>query len=175
MAKQKSTLTLGKINKEAKKYNETELFEFSNGETLKIFPLFRPSVVEVMLEEYGEKLQIFEEELGEKIDDKFSVYYLHFLCIKYFTDLQKYISDDPKEQLKNFHNIIDSFYFKEIVEEAFLKEEIVKVWDVATTLTATHSQIGNLDKLLKEKIDSLDLQNRDILFPQQDTENKNVQ
>jgi hypothetical protein len=175
MAKQKTTLTLGKINKEAKKYNETELFEFSNGETLKVYPYFRPSKVEEMLEEYGEKLQIFEEELGEKIDDKFSVYYLHFLCIKYFTDLEKIIPSEPEKQLKAFNSLVNTFYFKEIIEEAFLKEEIAKVWDVATTLTATHSQIGNLDKLLKEKIDSLELQNRDILFPQQDTENKNVQ
>jgi hypothetical protein len=175
MAKQKSTLTLGKINKEAKKYNETELFEFSNGETLKIYPYFRPSKVEEMLEEYGQNLQVFEEELGRPLNDKTTTYYLYFMCIKHFTDLEKIIPSEPEKQLKVFESLLDTFYFQELSEEAFLKEEIAKVWDVVTRLTATYSHLGNLEKLLKEKVVSLDLENRDILFPQQETENKNVQ
>lgn len=162
--KTKSTLTLGKINKENKQYDVQELFEFSNGETLNINARFKPSYIEDMLEEYGLHMNTFEEHMDgmtENKKQKFQVYFLHFMVIKYFSELKKSITDDSTKILEQFNVIIDSLYFRELIEEAFLKEEMSKVWDSASKLAATYSFMSTLENNFHKHIQNLELENKE--------------
>jgi hypothetical protein len=165
-AKPKSTLTLAKINKEVKSYSDTHNFEFSNGETLNIYIRFAPSIIEDLLEEYGQHMSAFEDHMSEMTEtkrQKFQVYFLHFLVIKHFTDLKKSITDDSSKILEQFNAIIDTLYFQELIDEGFLKEEINKVWDKASKLTAAYSFMNNLENKFQKHVQNLELDNKDVL------------
>ncbi|MED1863225.1 hypothetical protein P4V41_07135 [Fictibacillus nanhaiensis] len=164
--KPKSTLTLAKINKETKSFSETHLFEFSNGETLNINIRFKPSAIEDMLEEYGQHMNTFEDHMSEMTEtkkQKFQVYFLHFLVIKHFTDLKKSITDDSSKILDQFNAIIDTIYFQELIDNGFLTEEINKVWEKASKLTAAYSFMNNLEHKFQKHVQNLELENKDVL------------
>lgn len=163
MTKQKSTLTFDKINKIQKKYSETFLFEYSDGESVLVSEVFRPSLIEDLLEEYGTLINLFDQENDEEISEKFKLYFLYFLILKYFTDLGKDVSNDPSLLIQQFHNIVDSIYLSELINEGFPKEEVSKVFDKATEVTATYSFLGNLTSQLNEQFEELNLQNKNVL------------
>jgi hypothetical protein len=111
--KPKSTLTLAKINKQAKSNNETTLFEFSNGEKLTINIKFSDSKIEDLLEEYGVHINAFEEHMSEMSElkkQKFQIHFLHFMIIKHFSELKKSFTNDSTKILDQFNAIIDTLY-----------------------------------------------------------------
>jgi hypothetical protein len=162
-SKPKSTLTLAKINKQAKA--EKQLFEFSNGETLNIEVTFRPSAVEDLLEEYGVHMNAFEQHMSEMSElkkQKFQIHFLHFLIIKHFSELKKSFTDDSTKILDQFNAIIDTLYYQELIEQGFLKEEINKVWEMAMKLTASFSFMSNLENKFQKHIQDLELENKEV-------------
>lgn len=163
--KQKSTLTMGKINKVQKSYSEQYLFTYSDEETININTTFRPSLVEELLEEYGTLINLYEEENEDEneLSDKFKLRFLYFLIMKHFTDLGKDVSDEPSLMLKQFNDMVDSIYLSELINEGFPKDEVEKVFDKCTEVTATYSYLGNLSNKLSEKFEDLDIKNKDIL------------
>ena len=163
--KPKSSLTLAKISKETKTYSDLHNFEFSNGETLNINIRFAPSIIEDLLEEYGQHMNAFEDHLSEMTEtkkQKFQVYFLHFLIIKHFSDLKKSITDDPSKILEQFNAIVDTLYFQELIDSGFHKEEIAKVWEKASKLTATYSFMNNLENKFQKHVQDLELDNKDV-------------
>lgn len=171
----KSTLTLGKINKEDKQYNQMELFEFSNGETVKFHVTFRPSTIEDLFYEF-QQLQSELAESDQEISDKLTIHLINVLIIKYFTDLRKDFKDETAVQkIARANAIIDSIYYKEMMEEMFLKEEIHKVYDKATDIVSSFLFMDKLNGMVQKKVETLDLQSRDILFPNTKVENTDVQ
>jgi len=161
--KSKSTLTLSKAEKSVEMYDHTHLFEFSDGETLIIYPRFRPSLTEEMLEEYGHLLKSINENVGSPLRDKDQIYLLHFLIVKYFTDLKDSFSNDWEVILSQFNTFVDSIYFKELMEVAFLREEIQKVWDKANEIVSTLTLMSKLDEKFREKMNTLEVQNQDLI------------
>jgi hypothetical protein len=161
--KQKSTLTVGKVSKLQNKYSEQELFTYSDGETINVNTTFRPSLVEELLEEYGTLINLYEEESVDELEDKFKLRFLYFLILKYFTDLGKDVSDEPPLLLKQFNDFVDSIYLTELINEGFPKDEVEKVMDKATEVTATYNYLGTLSSKLTEKFEDLDIKNKDIL------------
>jgi hypothetical protein len=161
--KQKSTLTMGKVNKVQKKYSEQYLFTYSDDETINVNTAFRPSLIEKLLEEYGSLITLYEEKSDEELDDKFKVRFLYFLILKHFTDLGKDVSDDPSLLLQQFNNIVDSIYLSELINEGFPKEEVYKVFDKATEVAATFNFLESLSTKLNVQFEELNLKNKDVL------------
>jgi hypothetical protein len=161
--KQKSTLTMSKVSKDQKKYSEKYLFEYSDGESILVSKVFRPSLIEKLLEEYGTLVNFYEEETEVELSDKDRVYFLYFLILKYFTDLGKEVSEEPLLLWKQFYDFVDSIYLTELINEGFPKDEVAKVFDKSTDVIATYSFLGNLTSQINTKFEDLNLQNKDVL------------
>jgi hypothetical protein len=156
-----NALKLSVIKKQDKNYQLKETFEFEDGKILKFFVHFRPSKIEEMLEEMAKQLN-YANEKGIELEDKFIFNYVHFLCIKYFTDLGKDIADDFETQLKQMEWLVDCKYFKPMVEEMFLKEELQKVWDKMTDVLSRYQLLEKLTIEAQNKLKNLELKNRDV-------------
>lgn len=162
MARKKSTdIKLSEIKKDHKQYSVTEQFEFEDGKTLTFHPYFQPSEIEKLIGEMQEKL-IEADKLKISFNEKMMHDYALFLVIKHFTHLGKDISDDLTTQLDEMEWIVDHKYFKPIIEEAFLPQEIMKVWDKMTDILSRSQLFEKMGEETQKKFQSLEIKNRDV-------------
>lgn len=162
MVRKKSTdIKLTEIKKNHKKYSVTEQYEFEDGKTLTFHPYFQPSKIEDLITEMQNQL-LKAQELEIEFSEKMIHDYTLFLAIKYFTHLGKDISDDLTVQLDEMEWIVDHKYFKPIIEEAFLPQEIMKVWDKMTDILSRSQLFEKLGEEAQKKFESLELKNRDV-------------
>lgn len=164
----KSTLKLSKIKKEDKKYNESIMHEFRDGELLKVYPYFRPSTIEQLLEELQVRLTHIHE-AKTQLKELELYHFVLFLCVKYFTDLKSEIADgrkvkeDTAKQLSQFRQFVDSDYYAELVNDVFIPSETAKVWDKVVNFMAATQLFEELGSQVQEKFADLQLKNADIL------------
>lgn len=163
----KSTLRLSKANKETKKYDESIMHEFANGELLKVYPYFRPSTIEKLLEELQVRLKHIHE-ANAQLKEMELYHFVLFLCVKYFTALKSDIEDkrekeDSARLIAQFRAFIDSTYYSELVNEVFVPSETAKVWDKVVQFLAATQLFEELGEQLQHKVADLKLKNADIL------------
>ncbi|MGG2091240.1 hypothetical protein AB1283_00555 [Bacillus sp. S13(2024)] len=151
--KNKGTLTMSKVVKLQNSYKEMYEFEFSDGETIFINETFRPSLIEDMLEEFGSIPQELEKE-GIVFDasDKYKIYLLVFLCVKYFTSLGKEIKSEPTQMIKQFHALVDSIYLHELMNKGFIQSELEKVFGKVQDVAAVFTALAGFDQKFVEKL-----------------------
>ncbi|MED4883910.1 hypothetical protein [Bacillus smithii] len=161
--KKKSTaLKLSDIKRRSKEIKTKDVYTFDDGKTLKYYPVFANTKIDELIEELKEKVEYIEEK-GIEISDKMFNYYILFLCIKYFTDLEKIIPDTFEEQLALWEELYNSDYFIPFVENAFDSKQISKVFDRIADILSSYYTINKIFMDAQKKFETLQLKNKEIL------------
>lgn len=167
MARQKKkvntseTLSMNIVKVDFNKTQQKEEYTLKNGLSITFTPIFPHGVLESLIEEWITKLKDAESK-GIKISEKFAYDYSLFLCIKYFTHLGDEVSDVFEEQVQQMKMLVDTGYFKEIIEEVFMMEEIMKVHDKMVEIAGKVQAFENLTLKIQEEISKLDLKNAEM-------------
>jgi hypothetical protein len=163
MAKAKqNNLTLAKVKKQYKKTQEKADYELKDGLNLTLSPIFAHSEIEKLLQHMSEQFKHAEEK-GIEITEKFTYDYVLFLCIKQFTHLGKEISNVFEEQIQQMEWLVDTGYFKEIVEDVFMQSEIQKVFDKAVEISSKFLFLEKLTQQMQTSVQNLELKNADVI------------
>jgi hypothetical protein len=163
MAKAKqSNLTMTKVKRQYKKTQEKADYELKDGLNLTFSPIFAHSEIEKLIQHMGEQFN-YAEENGIEINEKFTLDYLLFLCIKQFTHLGKDISDKFEEQIQQMEWLVDTGYFKEIIEDVFMQTEVQKVLDKAIEISSKFLFLEKLTKQMQTSVQNLQLKNADVI------------
>jgi hypothetical protein len=164
-------LTITEIKNSNKKYSEKDRMFFSNGKYLDYYPFFDNSKVAKMFQAAQGDLE-HAKEYGLDLEGLELFDWLMFYTIMEFTDITK-----PKE-LKNrvqlFVELVKGDYYQEILDN-FDSDEVNKILKRFDNILGTLLQQENVMEVFRRELQNLPLENRDILFPQQEVENKNVQ
>jgi hypothetical protein len=160
MAKAKQ-LKLTQVKKEYKETHKQESYTLQNDMNLTFYPTFPHAMIEEMLEHLAAQFK-YAEEKGIELSEKFIHNYTLFLCIKQFTHLGKEISENFEEQIQQLEWLVDTGYFKEIVEDVFLPKEISKVFDKMVEVSGKYLFLEKLTQQMQEEVGKLELQNKDI-------------
>lgn len=160
--KKSNELKLSEIKKQAKSLDTMETVQLSNDKDLHFYPVFKETVIQELLEELQQKV-LYANENNIELKESMIFNYTLLLCIKYFTHLRQDIPDTLEEQIEAMKWLVDTGYFKEIVEEVFLKEEVNKVWDKITDFLATVQFSDKLAVEVQEKMSTLELENRELI------------
>jgi hypothetical protein len=161
MAKQ-TKLSMTGVKRQYKKAHEKADYELKDGLNLTFSPIFVHSEIENLLEHMAAQFK-YAEEKGIEIGEKFMINYVNFLCIKFFTHLSKDISDKFEEQIQQMEWLVDTGYFKEIIEDVFMPQEIHKVFDKAVEVTSKFIFLEKLTKQMQETVQGLELKNKDVI------------
>lgn len=162
MAKKSTNLKLSQVKKEYKETQEKEIHTFQNGSTLDFYPYFTDSKLDEMIHELSADFKHAEEK-GIIISEKFQHDYILFMCIKTFTHLSKEIPAEFELKYQVMEQLVDTGYFKEIIEDAFLPEQIRKVWDKMTEIGSKYAFLESLTKKMQNEIQNLELKNKDVI------------
>jgi hypothetical protein len=160
MAKQ-NNLKLSTVKKQYKDAHKQESTELNDGSNLNFYPIFPHNMIEEMLEHLAAQFK-YAEEKGIELSEKFIYQYTLFLCIKQFTHLSKEISNNFEEQIQQMEWLVDTGYFKEIVEDVFLPKEISKVFDKMVEVSGKYLFLEKLTRQMQDEVGKLELQNKDI-------------
>jgi hypothetical protein len=155
-------LTMGAVKKQYKKAHEKEDYELKDGLNLTFSPIFPHGEIEKLLEHMASQYK-YAEEKGIEISEKFMFDYVNFLCIKFFTHLSKDISDVLEEQIQQMEWLVDTGYFKEIVEDVFMTKEISKVFDKAVEISSKFAFLEKLTQQMQETVQNMELKNRNVI------------
>jgi hypothetical protein len=163
MAKPKqSNLTMAKVKKQYKKTQEKVNYELKDGLNLTLFPIFTHSEIEKLLQHMSEQFR-YAEENGFEISEKFTYDYVLFLCIKQFTHLGKEISEVFEEQIQQMEWLVDTGYFKEIVEDVFMQDQIQLVFDKAIEISSKFIFLEKLTQQMQNSVQNMELKNADVI------------
>jgi hypothetical protein len=163
MAKAKQTnLKLSQVKKQYKEAHKQESYELNDGSNLNFYPIFPHNMIEEMLEHLATQFK-YAEEKGIETSEKFIHNYTLFLCIKTFTHLSKEISDNFEEQIQQMEWLVDTGYFKEIVEDVFLPKEIQKVFDKMVEVSSKFLFLEKLTQQMQEEASKIEFKNADVI------------
>lgn len=163
MARKKNNeLKLTEIKKQAKSLDQMETTQLEGDKDLHFYPVFKETIIQELLEELQQNF-IYANENNIELKESMIYSYTLFLCIKYFTHLKKDIPDTFEEQVEAMQWLVDTGYFKEIVEEVFDKKELNKIWDKITDFLATVQFSDKLASDVQKKFANLQLENREII------------
>jgi hypothetical protein len=160
MAKQ-NNLKLSTVKKQYKAAHKQESTELNDGSNLNFYPIFPHNMIEEMLEHLAAQFK-YAEEKGIELSEKFIHQYVLFLCIKQFTHLSKEISDNFEEQIQQMEWLVDTGYFKEIVEDVFIPKEITKVFDKMVEVSGKYLFLEKLTQQMQDTVQGLELKNADV-------------
>jgi hypothetical protein len=168
MAKKKNTeLKLSEIKKQAKTSHQKEVFERKDGSTITFYPVFPDLLIEEMLEEMQNHYKIMQEK-KIKLNEKMNLYFIYLMMIKHFTHFKKsmtnnLISSGKSASLLDYlDHFADTGLLKEIIEDVFMKDQVMKVFDKVTDLTANSLFISQLENETIEKLQKVTYENKDI-------------
>lgn len=157
-----TNLKLASIKKQFKEVHKQESYELADGSNLNFYPIFPHNLIEEMLEHLAAQFK-YAEEKGIETSEKFIHNYTLFLCIRQFTHLSKEISDNFEEQIQQMEWLVDTGYFKEIVEDVFMPKEISKVFDKMVEVSGKYLFLEKLTKQMQEEVGKLELKNADVI------------
>ncbi|MEI2464991.1 hypothetical protein [Niallia taxi] len=164
----KASTDLKLTKKRIKEIHETEKFELEDGSTITFYPIFPHTKIREMFDEFKNVISTKPEEVI--FTDQMSVDYLNFLMIKHFTHLKSQLKAVTfVEQLNELNSLIDfqvddgRSIFSLILNDIFLPKEKEKISQFAAEHIAQYEYLGRLDQQVKQKVDQLDLKNREIL------------
>lgn len=161
MAKKNKDLKFSQIKKQAKENNELEVHTFEDETILKFHPTFPPTLIEQMFEEMQEILKTKPKDLT--LDDKTTYTYVSFLCIKHFTHLKNQLKATTFiGQMDEIKSLIDSGYFKKIMEEVFLPQELQKVFDELNKISSNVLFMDKMTEKMRDEVKKLELKNKSV-------------
>jgi hypothetical protein len=162
MAKAKvNNLKLTQVKKQYKEVHKQANYELKDGSNLDFYPQFPHNMIEEMLEHSAAQFK-YAEEKGFKFTEKLIHNYTLFLCIAKFTHLGKQISENFEEQIQQMEWLVDTGYFKEIVEDVFAQSEITKVFDKMVEIGGKYAFLEKMRQQMEDEVGKLELQNKDI-------------
>jgi hypothetical protein len=163
MAKAKQTnLTIAKVKREHKQSQKKENYELKNGDNLSFYPIFVHSEIEKLLEHMSNQFN-YADEKGIQISEKFTHDYVLFLCIKQFTHLGKEIGNSFEEEIQVMEWLVDMGYFKEIVEDVFMQDQIQTVFDKAVEISSKFLFLEKLTQQMQEEVSKIEFKNADMI------------
>lgn len=161
MVKRNTDLKFSTIKKQAKEAHVTEVHTFEDETTLKFHPIFAPTLIEQMFEEMQEILKTKPE--GLTLDDKTTYTYVSFLCIKHFTHLKnQFKATTFIGQMDEIKSLVDSGYFKKIIEEVFLPQEMQKVFDELNKISSNILFMDQMTEKMRDEVKKLELKNKSV-------------
>ena len=170
MSKQKNQvpkpkqLTMNKIKTEAKQaYKMEEYIINDKNEAIKFYPIFPQGRIDNLLKELREDL-VYSAEKGIELDkdDEFFISYIMFLCIKYFTSLEKGFSDKVEDKISQFEYLKDSGYYDIIVGEVFMESEKTKVIDSLSKILGTQKFMEQIEQKTTDYVKTLEFRNKEL-------------
>lgn len=161
MAKQ-NNLKLSQVKKQYKEAHKQESYELQDGSNLNFYPIFPHNLIEETLEHLAAQFK-YAEEKGIELTEKFIYNYTLFLCIKQFTHLSKEISNNFEEQVQQLEWLVDTGYFKEVVEDVFSPKEISKVFDKMVEVSGKYLFLEKLTQQIQEEVGKLEFKNKDVI------------
>ncbi|MFF3151487.1 hypothetical protein ACFVRU_59855, partial [Streptomyces sp. NPDC057927] len=131
MATKSTDLKFTEVKKQAKTMDEKEKYELDNGSTITFYVTFKQTMIEGMFLDIQKSLQTIDEsiEMSDNLMQKFVLFH----TIRKFTHFSKDLKATTfAGQLDEMNALIDyevegKSLFALIVDEIFLKEEMMKV------------------------------------------------
>lgn len=157
-------LTMNKIKNEAKQAYKMEEYSINDkDEIIKFFPIFPQGRIDDLLKELREDLT-YSAEKGIKLDedDDFFISYIMFLCVKYFTSLEKGFSDKVEDKILQYEYLKDSGYFDIIVGDIFMESEKTKVIESLSKILGTQKFMEQIQQKTTDYIKTLEFRNKEI-------------
>jgi len=167
MAKKNTDLKLSQIKKQAKQLHIQEKYELEDGSTITFYPIFPELKIEGMLEE----LQRHTNTLHEKdvtLSDKMNLYFINLMMIKYFTHLGEqmpnHVLPEGKEAglLDWLEHFADTGLMKTIMDEVFMKDQVMKVYDKLTEFLGSAMLLEELGEKTQQHFKNMKLKNQDV-------------
>ncbi|WP_413381236.1 hypothetical protein [Alkalihalobacillus sp. 1P02AB] len=162
MANKKSKLTMTSINNAAKKLNKKEEVELSNGSVLEFSPKFKETDIQELMKELQQKI-LYANDKNITLEADFIPQYVMFLCVKYFTHLKTSVPDEFEKQIIFMDNLINSGFYKEIIEVAFDPSELEKVWGSMSEVVAQAKVQDDFMKQAERKFTELKIANQELI------------
>jgi len=158
----KFTLTQNK--KQFTQLNKMEEYELLNAEgfAIKFYPEFSHDRIQDLLNELRTSLEYINKNEIEFAEEMY-IDYVFFLCIKHFTHLKSGISNEFDKQLVQMKELVATGVYKEIIEDVFSQKEIKKVLDSLGDIIGNTMFLNTVENKAKEKLEQLELQNKDML------------
>lgn len=167
-------LKMSLVAQENKIYDEYVEIDVKVGDkdyVIKLYPFFSPSKVKDMLNDVLEFYKLAKEQNLKIKDDEFEVI-LGYYIIKHFTDIQMTGSKKATVIYKEIKEAVNSRLFDELLK-SIPKESIEYVYEKIFEMQDTLVKLESVYKNVIEEIKNLPLENRDILFPQVNSDKKN--
>lgn len=158
-------LTMNKIKNEAKKtYKLEEYIINDKNEAIKFYPIFPKGRIDDLLKELREDLIYAKEnDIDLLIKDDFLIGYVYFLCIKYFTSLEKGFSNKLEDKILQFKYMKDSGYYDQIIKEVFVATELAKVTEALAEIFAMDQILMDLEQKVQNHLGSLQFRNKELI------------
>lgn len=160
MAKQ---LNISKVREDNKRYNEKHRIEWDDGEVyLDIWPYLKPEKIDEMFEYMSDMLdKIEKEELDFDVDKYFYDFIMYCIIITFSTFSRP---SGAKSLLQHFIDLINSRFYNDIALE-FPQVEVNKVFEKIFKAYEVNAELTKIQEQFKKQLESLPLENKDILFP----------
>ena len=155
-------LTMPKIKRAAQKANKREEYILSTNESIRFNPIFPYDKVIDLIKELGEDM-VYASENDIEVSDELFVEYVHLLCIKYFTSLEKGFAKKFEDKLLQLDYLIRSGYYKEIMDEVFMPAEVQKVFDAITDELNKSRFIEDMFVKTNKKLENLKIKNKELI------------
>jgi hypothetical protein len=167
MAKKSTELKLSDIKKTAKSMHEMEPYELEDGKTITFYPLFPELMIEQMLEEIQKHyITLHENEI--EFSEKMNLYFINLMMIKYFTHFKKDMPDNLFAEGKKaglldwLNHFADTGLLKTIMDEVFMKDQVMKVHDKIAEFIGASQLLEELGVKAQKKFEDLKLKNADV-------------
>lgn len=167
MTTKNTNLKFSEVKKQAKLAHEQEQYELDNGSTISFYVTFPQTMIDTMFIEIQKSLQTKDESI--EITDSLMQNFVLFHIIRKFTHFSKDLKATTfAGQLDEMTALIDfeiegKSLFALIIDEIFLKEEVMKVFDGLKKAMSNVAFLEKFNKQVAEEISKLELQNKDLL------------
>lgn len=155
-------LTMSKVKNTAKQIDKKEEYILSTNESIRFNPIFAYDRIIELVKELGQDM-VYAAEKNVDIDDELFVEYVHMLCIKYFTSLEKGFAKKFEDKLLQLNYLIKTGYYKEIMDDVFMPNEVQKVFDTITDEINKNRFIEDMFIKANNKLEELKIKNKEIV------------
>lgn len=167
MAKKNTDLKLTAIKKQAKKAHTMEKYELEDGSTITFYSIFPELLIEEMLEELQKHMQTLNNK-DVSLSDKMNLYFINLMTIKYFThfknDMPDHVFTEGKKAglLDWLEHFADTGLMKIIIEDVFMKDQVMKVYDKIAEYLGSFMLLEELTEKTQQHFQNLKLKNKDV-------------
>lgn len=165
MAKKKVKLSLDQIIKDDVQYDKLTTVTFENGSYTEVYAKFRPTKIDEMLLSLSEFMTEYEK-TGLVIKEKDIVDYTNLHMILFFSTLVGVIPTNISQKLEVFKKMLNNKLVEKTFE-SFDPAEVTNVFNVMNIrLESVQKEMETnveLRKQFRDKIESMNLENKDII------------